>query len=298
MDIEQRDLIRKGDWDYLIVLDACRYDFFEIQVNDFFQGELLKTRSAGSCTLDWCKNTFSETGFSDVVYVSSNPYINSKKELKSFRASKVFKKVIDVWLTGWDDELETVHPRKVTEAAQKELYNPNRMIIHYLQPHAPYIVDKYKIRESPITFKEMNNFLNIVHDRNSEKKIKQNIADKISPKIRAKVKTFYLYYLQLLGRSPYSPLDDIRRRFGVDGLRDAYTLNLSMVLEEASKMFEIIIEEDSDAKVIVTSDHGEALGEGIEFAHMCGRDSEVLLSIPWFRVEMISNNRLNALREK
>ena len=290
MNIEQECLIRNGDWDYLIVLDACRFDFFERQVNDFFHGELLKTISAGSCTLDWCKNTFDEIEFSDVVYVSSNPFINSKKELKGFKASKVFKKVIDVWLDDWDDNLGTVHPSKVTEAAEKTLRNnPEKMIIHYLQPHEPYLFDKYKTPGFAEPSPEMNKYLSLVSNSGIEKSFPKIIscARKINPRIRAKIKTLYLYYLQFLGRPPFSPLDDIRRRFSVEGLRDAYSLNLSIVLEEACTLYNMITAHSPGARVVITSDHGEILGEGREYGHVCGRNADILLKIPWFKVEKV-----------
>ena len=52
----------------------------------------------------------------------------------------LFYIVIDVWKFGWDEELDTVPPEEVTKVAIK-IHNESpgkRLIIHYMQPHAPY----------------------------------------------------------------------------------------------------------------------------------------------------------------
>ena len=52
--------------------------------------------------------------------------------------------VQEVWDYGWDDALKTVPPEQVTNAALDTLksFPEKRMIIHYMQPHHPYIADK------------------------------------------------------------------------------------------------------------------------------------------------------------
>ena len=41
------------DWDFLIVLDACRFDYFSEFYGDFFDGKLEKKISAGCSTVEW-----------------------------------------------------------------------------------------------------------------------------------------------------------------------------------------------------------------------------------------------------
>ena len=103
-------------------------------------GELKKAVSVGSSTTEWCKGSFKKR-YDDVVYISANPHINSKFEVKGFNAKDHFFRVIDVWKWGWNEGLGTVHPKKVNEAVQtfKDNYSDKRFIIHYLQPHEPYI---------------------------------------------------------------------------------------------------------------------------------------------------------------
>ena len=51
--------VMEEEWDYLIVLDACRYDYFEQMYREFFNaGVLLKKISLGSGTSDWLRNNF------------------------------------------------------------------------------------------------------------------------------------------------------------------------------------------------------------------------------------------------
>ena len=129
--------VMEEEWDYLIILDACRYDYFKKYNN--MKGDFKKKISRGSCTLEWLRNNFKKY-YDDVVYVSANPYI-SNVEFHGFKGFEHFFKVEPVWDYGWDKETGTVHPRKVVEAALKvrKLYPNKRMIIHFLQPHAPYI---------------------------------------------------------------------------------------------------------------------------------------------------------------
>jgi len=45
--------IMEEDWDYLIILDTCRYDYFEGIVYEFFVGKLEKRVSLGKETPQW-----------------------------------------------------------------------------------------------------------------------------------------------------------------------------------------------------------------------------------------------------
>ena len=125
------------DWAYLIILDACRYDVFK-ELNTI-PGRLEKRISLGSNTPEWSKKNFISY-YHDIVYVSSNPYI-SNIVVSDFKGSEHFFRVEHVWKYGWDEELSTIPPEEVTKAALrvKKKYPSKRMIIHYLQPHAPWI---------------------------------------------------------------------------------------------------------------------------------------------------------------
>ena len=133
--------VMQDPWDCLIVLDACRYDYFAEVWTEFLPaGELTKVHSAGSSTVEWRDNSF-PSYYDDIVYVSANPYINSVRAVEGFLAREHFQRVEDVWSDGWDAAKGTVLPQSVTEAALRVVRgdSPRRLIVHYLQPHSPYL---------------------------------------------------------------------------------------------------------------------------------------------------------------
>jgi hypothetical protein len=138
------DLLMKRVWDNLIILDACRFDVFKQQCE--IPGKLQKIVSAGSNTFSWLRNNFYGKILKDVVYVSSNPFISKYCLMHSCANYEPFGyvpffKIVDVWDEGWSRRLDTVHPTEVNEFTLKTLreYPEKRLIIHYLQPHHPFI---------------------------------------------------------------------------------------------------------------------------------------------------------------
>ncbi len=76
--------IMRESWDYLIILDACRYDYLERCYLNFFQGELSKKMSNGSCTSEWLNNSFPDY-YDDVIYITANisECVYSRKSLSN-----------------------------------------------------------------------------------------------------------------------------------------------------------------------------------------------------------------------
>jgi len=150
--VDQRELLSESNWKYLIVLDACRFDYFAELVGDYLEGKLFKVLSPGSYTLEWARKVWN--GYhEDIVYVSANPFISGElAELqdlsklfacksRSFDASQHFYDVIDVWYYGWSDSLGTVLPEEVEQSAcwVAENFPEKRLVIHYIQPHEPFL---------------------------------------------------------------------------------------------------------------------------------------------------------------
>lgn len=128
------------NWDALIILDACRNDLFaEIAPAVLpIHGKLNTISSVASCTPNWIQRTFSERPDNElqkIGYISANPYSGLLPESIAFRE--------DVWDYAWDRGVGTVQPRAVTDAAIKINRNRNfeKLIVHYLQPHAPFITN-------------------------------------------------------------------------------------------------------------------------------------------------------------
>ena len=111
-----RTNVMQEKWDYLIVLDACRYDYFDRLYRDYFDGDLTKKISIGSCTNQWRDKSFPDC-YDDIVYISANPQISANLPVYGYLAGEHFHKVHEVWKTGWDSNSGTVLPETLTNAA-------------------------------------------------------------------------------------------------------------------------------------------------------------------------------------
>lgn len=140
------DSIFNREWDTLIVLDACRFDLFEKIVGN--TESLSKIKSPGSSTPEWLEGNFKEADLSDVVYISGNPFSGKKEFLKIWENSGLCR-LIDVWKTDWDEIEGTVMPKALNKKVLGSIVNypGKKMIIHYMQPHYPF-VGKIRIKAS------------------------------------------------------------------------------------------------------------------------------------------------------
>lgn len=121
-------------WDTLIVLDACRADLFEEVVDTNRFDSYRRVYSAGSATIDWSRKNFDSPAKTDCVYVTGNPVV-------SRQVRTAFHCFLEPWRDGFDPEIGTVPPEPVTEAAvdARERFPEKRLIVHYLQPHYPFL---------------------------------------------------------------------------------------------------------------------------------------------------------------
>ena len=233
MATDQLKLIRETDWDVLIILDACRLDYFKAY--NPIRGKLIPAYSPGSCTIEWLNAVF--PGYYDFTYVSANPFVNSRRPIREYDARKHFKRIVDVWDWGWSEELSTVPPWNVNKAVLENL--DRRMVVHYIQPHGPYIGE-----------------------------IKLTIRGR--------------------GVAPGDPMphnDEIIRRvkrgeISVELLSRAYVGNLKLVL----KYVEELVGRLPHRRIVITSDHGELLGEDGQFLHPCGSRNRLLREVPFLIV--------------
>jgi len=280
-----------NNWDYLIILDACRYDFFAHLYHYFLYGTLKRVKSCGSCTYDFCINCLAHNKDRDIIYISANPYINSRKCIGNCYAKFYVSNIIDAWLTHWDDRLGSVPPDRVTALAIEIIkkYKDRRVVIHYLQPHAPYIVPAYKIvgyadprslQNLIFSTKDMERYSNLL---NIEKKI-LSIVSRLQ---KLGLKSAYYVYLKArkeIGLPPLDPMDDFLRKYGIKELAKAYAKNLLLVLANVALLVKEIKILKPHARIVITADHGECLGEeGLlghsSINHLCLRD------IPLFEVQ-------------
>jgi len=275
------------NWDYLIILDACRYDYFAKTHGDYLVGHLSKRVSLGSSTPAWFLANFAKY-HSDVIYVSGNPHINGKVPVKGIDARKNFSKIVNVWDFGWDNVLGTVPPEAINHAAIEtaEAFPNKRLIIHYVQPHSPYLSKDFRGHGFPEP-----DIADIAQDRVlvGYKATQSGLLNTLDYRL---VKTLkYLKILrtsykfrEVLGLPPASPLEATLRKFGTDGLRRAYEENLRIVMQQASRLCRQFLSTNPARRIVITSDHGELLGEKGRFGHPSRSNEPALRVVPWFQV--------------
>lgn len=119
------------EWDVLIILDACRTDYYEQYTP--FDGTPETRWSPGSASHEWMEATFVGRNLHDTVYVTPNPHI-------SFLDDGIFHYIEDC-RDAWNEELQTVRPETMTKIAGRtaDEYPNKRLIVHYMQPHTPYL---------------------------------------------------------------------------------------------------------------------------------------------------------------
>lgn len=238
---EQGVDIMESDWDNLIILDACRFDVFE-ELATHLPGELTKVESNASSTVPFVKANFAGKELYDTVYVTANPQL-FRIETGVYDSGPIdvpFHDQIDVWQDQWHDEHETVMPDVVTRAALEaaEEYPNKRLIIHYLQPHAPYIGETGR-KELP---------------------------------------TDYLNFWSSFRSGEFD--------ISLETAKQAYRENLKLVLPHVSELLSKF-----EGKTVVTSDHGELLGERDSpipirrYGHIPYANIPALLEVPWLVYE-------------
>ncbi|MXR20063.1 hypothetical protein [Halobacterium bonnevillei] len=136
------DPVLDADWDVLVVLDACRADLFAEVARDgdydFLPVDPATRTSPASSSVEWLETVFGgadDDELGGLAYVTGNPYSASKIDADRFHT------VSEVWRYAWDDDLGTIPPRPVTDAAIEtwRASDADRLVVHYMQPHFPSI---------------------------------------------------------------------------------------------------------------------------------------------------------------
>ena len=278
--------IVNGSWDYLIILDACRYDYFKRLYKNYDnlkEGKLEKRKSRGSNTTEWLKKTFKEP-MEDVTYISANPFINSKGmdlgEVKGsvkgeWNPKGKFKEIIDAWLTHWNEELNTVHPKDLTKLVKEN--KDKKLIVHYIQPHSPYITSGEQSNEDFRRSREI-----AANGSNRKKTKRRKLINKMKPLIHLIWERIPLKTRLKIKKSFGIELRTINK-FVIDGkineLKQLYRKNLKIALEEVNKAIEHL-----QGKIVITADHGEGFGEQGIWVHPAGKDIPILREVPWLEI--------------
>lgn len=187
----------------------------------------------------------------DTVYVTANPYTPKLDQ-------KVFHNIITAF-DQWDDEIRTIPPEAVTEVASEAAsqYPRKRVVVHYMQPHAPYI------GEFGQSLYGNDGARGIQYVRSHDGK--ENIGEAPSGGV------------QLL-----EEVSDPDSELTEEDIVTAYQENLEIVMQSVSDLLPELA-----GKTVITSDHGELLGEQLLpfgkqlYGHPRFAFAEGLRTVPW-----------------
>jgi hypothetical protein len=243
--------IMEEDWDNLIILDACRYDTFK-QFNNI-SGDLEYRISRGSHTHEFLIENFNNMKFNDTIYITATPQTNC-------HVNKAFYKIIPIWKDGWNKDYETVLPKTMLKYSLEvnNKYPDKRLIIHFIQPHYPFIGEKGR--------KKIGYHIGIEGGENGLKKLKERWKGG-APKQ-------YIWGLVQKGE------------INLRTIWEAYVENLEITLPYVKKLVKKL-----NGKTIISSDHGNLFGERIpptfirKFGHPEGYYTKNLIKVPWLVIE-------------
>ncbi len=217
--------IWEREWDYLIILDACRYDYFK-RLN-WIGGELFMMETPGADTKSFIEATFKvQRPFLGII--AGNPYFERRSGLFGF----MYSGWKDIPEGCWDIEVSAVRAECMTNTAIKytRMYPKMKFIIWYVQPHYPFLGNPPH------------------HERNNK---------------RSGVE--YGLWVE-----KHNKFDEVK--LGYEG-------NLIYVLKEVERLLPNL-----SKKVVITSDHGELIGEYNRFGHTRFERYPETVNVPWLEV--------------
>lgn len=277
----QKELIDKKDWTVMIILDACRYDYFEEVYDDYLSGELKKVESEGTWTGNWLKRTFDGV-WSDVAYVSGTAMVNNtNKERFGFRPKDTFPNIIDAWKKVCENEWMLMKPSALGRITRRTRarHPGKRIIAHFMQPHGPYRKNPDRPNKKSDNEKEKAG----IEGLENLKFLLQDFIVKVMGYSKAKL---FRDVCQELGICDKGNIEEISEKFGNSTLRYFYRDNLKWVLSEVQNLIRRL----PDKNIIVTSDHGECLGEENEYGHNRYYDHPIIKNVPWLEVKRVRND--------
>lgn len=240
--------VMNADWDNLVLLDAARFDYFE-EINAI-EGSLRKETSRGKKSWEFIEENFLDRELHDTVYVTANPFSTDIPE-------GTFHFVDHLHARKWDDRIGTVQPEDVLDAAvaAQERFPNKRLIVHYMQPHRPYLGETAEMLRNRLDLQGYGD-----HDEG----------------------------IQIWGAVK-------QREVTVDEIRSAYSESLEIALESIEDLLDQLT-----GKSVVSSDHGEMLGERVlpcttrVWGHMEGFDTPTLREVPWLEAEFESRREIQS----
>jgi len=250
------------EWDILILLDGCRYDYFK-EYNTI-KGNLKKVVSPSTGTKDWFERIINSK-CDDIIYLT--PIV----KFDTWYPNHGLFKEVKLWGDKKSFKYSALNPLDISRIAGEYIkkYPNKRIIVHFLVPHPPFLTmapeHKEKIKKESL-------------------KTDENIK-------KSKLKRKFLFIIWMLKqRFPTIIFWHLERLLGLHGgmlvlyktggfklIRELYRNNLILALSAINKIY-------TRGKMIITADHGQRLGEYGMFGHG-GWRSKSVIEVPWFEVE-------------
>lgn len=209
--------LREEDSWLLIVFDALRFDAFDHFLDNRAVEEV---RSPATRTDTWMEQIWGDEY--DACYVSGAPLTGNHDHVR-YNGDNHFTEMVEVWKDNWSTDLRTVPPEPVTDAAIDVVNEYDKLLVHYIQPHAPYI------GKPRITGERGRADTPLPDDEYGETGVMREIR----------------------GAHDRGELTD-------EKLYRAYYDNLVCVVKGARPLVQL-----SERPTVITSDHGECLGEHV-----------------------------------
>jgi hypothetical protein len=260
------------DWDVCLVLDACRWDLWqEVAGNLRYTAELWREAkqfplarnadsrwSVGSASPEWMSQTFADEYVDEIsrtAYVTANPFSGKDGSSHTYVDSEVFPLASQPF------------------ARLDEVWRDSWPMSDGL----PTV--------NPATLTERG--FHAYHHANAERVV----CHYMQPHIPFKTQPKWIEGWDLAefgsgggrGKDIWLQLRD--RELSRDEVWDAYAANLEWVLTEVQRWYE-----QTDARILITSDHGNSLGEYGQWSHPPGSANPYLRKVPWVLVDGVGDN--------
>lgn len=248
-----------GDWDVLVVLDAARSDLMREVLDEYPElpdGDAMETRwSNASCSIDWQLRNF--THYRDdqprtAGYVTANPFADHAwPDAKNARLSQEPLALFEpLYRTHWTDVkpgIATVPPEAVTDYTIQAWRDRHQHGLTHLVAHYMQPHEPYRSRPEW---------------GSGDHKLLENLVDPSAEP----------------GRSVWPQLQD--GEIDHEEFWEVYKDNLRWVLDDVVERLLPNVE----GRVVLTADHGNAMGEWGEWHHPPSAIGPSVRRVPWVPV--------------
>ncbi|MFB6200096.1 MAG: hypothetical protein ABEJ83_04405 [Candidatus Nanohaloarchaea archaeon] len=238
--------LREEESYLLIILDACRYDILNEVANDYFDVEVRPVYGASRNTFDWGRQVWPEEY--DVRYVSGAPPVNSEpREDRTDDDKRVL----------YEGYVPSEHLKNIRDAWH-DVWEEDKGI----PPEEITQIALEDIDVKPLVVHYYQPHLPFLGEKDPESVLSKDMVEGKN--------TIDLDIWEMAKKGKIEKAE----------LTEMYESNLRRVLETAKTLVNL---SDHD-KVVITADHGEALGEYGVYGHPKHIDHPKVREVPWVEI--------------